>query len=180
MGKNKAMLRTGPTIVWHYTTGSNWEGIDADGRINPATANISKGERPVVWFSRADPWEPTAAKAWQFANGSVVRLTREQTHLKFRGLVRIGVSTSNVPLRWSDFEEQQVASPSEIRLLEVSGRSQGANPRSWFWRFEPVPRAEWSQVEFWNGAAWGSTRVHVEEPEQMIVGPGNVWLRPPR
>jgi hypothetical protein len=180
VAKNKSKLPTGPAIVWHYTTGRNWAGIDEKGSINPATANIAAGERPVVWFSRAEPWEPTATKAWEFPNGAVVRLTREQTHQKFGGLVRIGVSTSHVPLRWAEFKERLVAPRSELQLLEVSARSQGSSPNDWYWRFQPVPRAEWNRVEFWNGEAWGTTRVLVEAPDKMLLGPGNVVLRPPR
>lgn len=180
MARNKSSLPASPTIVWHYTTGLYWEGINADGSINPATANIAAGERPVVWFSRAELWEPTATKAMQLANGAVVRLPREQTHKKGDGLVRIGVSTSHVPLRWADFKERLVAPRSEIQRLEVSGRAQGSDPHEWHWRFEPVPRAEWSRVEFWDGEAWGPTRVLVEGPHEMFVGPGNVFLRPPR
>lgn len=82
------LTRQTMAIVWHYTTGEKFALILADGEIVPATEGldveqtaefiaeleeiIATGgakdvavpyrERPAVWFSKRQTWEPTATK----------------------------------------------------------------------------------------------------------------------
>ena len=49
-------------IAWHYTTGLHLPLIRESGVLRPSGVFIGPDERPVLWFSTASYWEPTAAK----------------------------------------------------------------------------------------------------------------------
>jgi hypothetical protein len=49
-------------IAWHYTTGLHLPLIRESGVLRPSGVFIGPDERPVLWFSTAPYWEPTAAK----------------------------------------------------------------------------------------------------------------------
>jgi hypothetical protein len=63
-------------IKWHYTTGQKFRMIVADGEIKPAVAGVPPGEQPIVWFSTALDWEPTANKSGLSADGTLEHLDR--------------------------------------------------------------------------------------------------------
>ena len=50
-------------LVWHYTTGDYFELIFESRTLCTTDAGIAPGERPAVWFSKDQFWEPTAQKA---------------------------------------------------------------------------------------------------------------------
>jgi hypothetical protein len=49
-------------IAWHYTTLQKAHSIEADGKLRPATTGVPANEKPILWFSLAQEWEPTATK----------------------------------------------------------------------------------------------------------------------
>jgi len=60
-------------LLWHYTKGVHLAKILADGFIRPATAFVDPGEKPIVWFSTDQHWEPTAAPGKKAGSESMTR-----------------------------------------------------------------------------------------------------------
>lgn len=50
------------TIAWHYTTGKKAALILESGELRPTNCNVPAGEKPVLWFSLRQSWEPSATK----------------------------------------------------------------------------------------------------------------------
>lgn len=81
-----------PPAVFHYTTGLKLRAIINTGHIKPSTARIGPYEKPVVWFSASQRWEPTATKC-PVPGKAGQRITAKLQN----GLVRITVPTSCAP-----------------------------------------------------------------------------------
>jgi hypothetical protein len=59
-------------LLWHYTVRPHILSILSDGVIKPATAFVSRRERPIVWFSSNQNWEQTANKSAAMEDGRIV------------------------------------------------------------------------------------------------------------
>jgi hypothetical protein len=142
-------------MVWHYTTGTYLQQILKTRVLRPTGAGIARGERPALWFSKEQYWEPTAQKAWGSPDGSVVLLGMLGTFQRASGLGRIGVDPNRVEL--CDFETFGATSgipAADLQAMKHRGRKQGANPRNWLASFAPVPCENWAAVEVYNGTRW--------------------------
>jgi len=53
---------TSDSLVWHYTLLTKLQMILNDGLIKPTDVMIDPREKPAVWFSSNQAWEPTATK----------------------------------------------------------------------------------------------------------------------
>src|SRR5690242_12554077 len=82
-------------LAWHYTTGENFRLIVESGFLLPTAVGIGKHEKPVLWFSVAEFWEPTAAKM-MLQNGQMVNMGMEGTYKHGGGLARFGVAVSKL------------------------------------------------------------------------------------
>lgn len=51
-------------ITWHYTDARQLLPLIKSKALKPTMGRIHRGERPVVWFTRADTYEPMAYPAW--------------------------------------------------------------------------------------------------------------------
>jgi hypothetical protein len=131
-------------LIWHYTADRNFQSIIKDGFIRPATTYIAPGEKPVVWFSREQFWEPTTFLNWGMT-GAIRRGFR---------LLRIGMNTADAPHRWSELRELSGMSPEIAGALARSAREVGANPSRWYGTFEPVPIHKWKAIEYFNLESW--------------------------
>ena len=140
------------SIAWHYTVGVHFENICASGVILPATAYVPRRERPIVWFTSRDTFEPTACKIWRNRDGTVVLLGIEQTAELGGGLVRLGVpSATLIPWR-----RLPVAARMDLRhalTLEKIARQKGSDPDAWFGTFEPVSVSA-CIVDVYHGSTW--------------------------
>ena len=56
--------------LFHYTVLSRFLKIVIEEAIKPATLFIDRDEKPVVWFSFRQDWEPTATPGYE-ENGKV-------------------------------------------------------------------------------------------------------------
>src|ERR1041384_3525889 len=92
--------------IWHYTVGAKMKAILCDQVLKPATAGVPEGERTAVWFSTNPIWESTANKLWQHDNGTIVRLTKDETDSLCKGLFRIEVAQEAAPLTAFQFRKQ--------------------------------------------------------------------------
>ena len=141
-------------IVWHYTVGEHLTKILTDGEIRPATTMVAVGEKPAVWFSLRDDWEPTANKLIQHPDGSVELGTKETTHENGGGLARIGVAPETAPHDWQAFKRLSGVKPKVASALYNAAIADGASPRDWRVSFSSVPISEWLAIEVWDGENW--------------------------
>lgn len=82
-------------LAWHYTTGEFAVRIAEAGVLLPTDAFIGPRERPVLWFSMEQDWEPTASK-WCWQGSAVRKLDRWETCAAGRGLARFGIDPSKL------------------------------------------------------------------------------------
>lgn len=140
--------------VHHYTTRHIADAIRQSGTILPATAYVPPGEFPIVWFSRAKTWEPTASKAVANESGHTRVLT-------FPEMVKVGIARFTVDaaslLPWPDLWRTANMEHTMALALERTARKQGANPRDWFGSVEPVALSCVLRVEYFDRArnTWG-------------------------
>jgi hypothetical protein len=137
-------------LYWHYTTGDHFLSIVTDGVIVPATAFIEAHERPIVWFSANQEWEPTAVKLWQNSDGTLCSLTREQTQEKGHGLARFGVPETVAPHSWPTLKRLSRMRPKKAKKLAIAALAAGSDPLQWRGSFEPVPRDKWAAVDVFD------------------------------
>src|SRR5580658_7140991 len=116
---------------WHYTTGEKFKQIVADGFIRCATVNVPPNEKPIVWFSTNQEWEPTANKM-VYREGKPVRCTIEETEQRGEGLVRFGVAPETAPHDWSALKESSGMSGRMAQGMYQAAIEQGARPGDWW------------------------------------------------
>lgn len=133
-------------LAWHYTIGLRWEEIDSCGLLRPATALVKARERPAVWFTLRDTFEPTAVKLLQAPDGTLRSMPIEETERRGRGLFRIGVDPSKL-LTWEEWRRRSRVRPAVAESLETVASDQGSDVAEWLVSFRPLPRDEWQAVE---------------------------------
>jgi len=143
---------------WHYTVGDRLVSILKDGRLKPATKNISKREKPILWFSTEAEWEPTASKGWRNPDGSVLWMTREQMLDRGVTLVRIGVVASVNLMSWEVLKKKCGMPLQDALQLERVAIKRGGNPAKWYGTFNPVPKSKWSAIQVYEDGSWKGDR----------------------
>jgi hypothetical protein len=131
-------------IAWHYTIRFHLPSILSVGALLPADPFHAMGvfereelrrfygdEKPAVWFSLRQDWEPTADK------GSAA--SRAETLAIGGGLLRFGVDERRVPATWTYHANTSGLKKKAARALERAAREKGANPSDWRVSYEPVP-----------------------------------------
>jgi len=137
-------------IVWHYTTGENFIKIVEDGFLKPTSIGIKGKEKPILWFSSHPYFEPTACKA-KIINGSIQRLTMKETFIAGGGLVRLGMPLSSLT-RWPQLHRDALMPRKIARILERSGKEQGAKPSQWYGLIDiPLDIGECVSIQAING-----------------------------
>ena len=117
--------------------------------ILPATTGVPAGEKPVVWFSSRQDWEPSAAKGI-IEDGRNHTLTFDEM-VSF-GIARIGVDQSAAPYNW-----QQLCKRARIarrKDLEGAGIAMGSNPAYWYGVLKPVVLAKWQAIQKYADGEW--------------------------
>jgi len=140
-------------VAYHYTIGRTLRGIVRDGHIKPAVAGVPKGERPTVWFTVRDTFEPTACKLLMAPDGRTRSLSVEETAEVGGGLFRIGVSASELKT-WDQWVRESGVSQLMLMGLVLSARKQGSEPGEWLVAFEAVGRSRWVSVESLRDGTW--------------------------
>lgn len=141
--------------LFHYTVGTYLPNIIRDGKIKPATAWIDDGEKPAVWFTTNEDWEECCNKCWAEKDGPIRFLSKEETKIAGKGLIRIEVIPEAAPYTLEDFRLLSGISKKSYQSLRRLVRKTGANPeREWRVSFEPVEMDQWLSIEVWNGQEW--------------------------
>lgn len=161
-------------LLWHYTPLVHIPHIIADKRIKTADAAIDVGEKPAVWFSANQLWEPTAGKRWRRPDGNVHLLSMHETHSLGQGPVRIGVSRDTAPHNWDAFRRLSGVSKKTAGYMKKAGYARGARISEWFVTFNPVPIELWVAVEVWGGSSWD--RVY-PGPARTPTCPSPAWFQ---
>jgi hypothetical protein len=157
------MTASKPPEIYHYTTGRRFLSIVADGAIEPATVFAPLGGPPVVWFTFSPDWEDLANKLRIDDDGSIRRLSREETSALGGGLVRFVVDPECAPYTWRDFVRRSSIGEDTARLLAESAREIGCEVEDWRVAFRPVPRAYWLRVDVWRNGEWRPVEVQADE-----------------
>jgi hypothetical protein len=140
--------------IWHYTVGQHLPKIIESKQIKLATIGVR--EKPAVWFSSNPIWERTCNKLWQDSTGAVRQLSKEETHLKGSGLVRIRIKPEAAPHNFQVFKRISRISNTAAKRLTEKAKLLGAKPQEWWISFEAVPQSEWLDIEVWDGMNWKS------------------------
>ncbi len=142
------------SILWYYTTGKQLSRILADGALKPAPLGPSRKEKPAVWFSANQEWEPAANMPWQDPQGVSQRLSKDQTFVLGGGLARIGVAPEMAPHDWKAFKQLSGVSPKTAKELYNAAVQAGSRPVQWFAAFQSVARDKWLAIEVLEGNDW--------------------------
>jgi len=119
-----------------------------DAQLKPTSAYIAEREKPILWFSMDQVWEPTACKATEEL-GVIKRLTKNETFQLGCGLVRFGVDP-HILIPWPKIGHMARMSKRIQKSLTREGIRQGANPCLWMGTLEPVVREKWAVVDVWK------------------------------
>ena len=140
---------------WHYTYGPRWELICASGLLLCATKHVLPPEKPVVWFSINQTWEPTSVKGIVNPDGTVRDATFDWLAEEV-GCIRISLNPEGRKLLHHYRHFQRLAHPpTHVRkALERAARDAGADPGHWFFCLEPVPAHLWDKVEIFERGQW--------------------------
>ncbi len=147
-------MASGESILWYYTTLNKLVEILAQGQITPSAAGVPRKEKPAVWFSANQTWDPAANLPWQDPDGSTVRLSKDQTFVMGGGLARIGIAPQTAPHDWKTFKQQSGISPKAAKEIYNTAIQGGSRPGQWFASFENVPKSKWLTIEILEGDAW--------------------------
>lgn len=123
--------------AWHYTTGHKAEQIIASGMLMPASAYIGVSEKPVVWFSMDQRFEPTARKA-VILDGALRTASLKEMIDHGGGLFRFGAPPRTL-LCGEVLARKARINSATWAGLKRAGRSQGADPSLWFGHIGAMP-----------------------------------------
>ena len=126
----------------------------------------------MVWFSALQVWEPTASKGLLLPDGSRRTLTRAETADRGGGLFRISPGPGVTLHTWRDFKRLSGASQETIRGLVRAAKAVGSDPEFWSVSFEPMPDADWADVQEWVGERW--TDVARRGTQWVMKGPAGL------
>lgn len=124
-------------LAWHYTTGEKFKAIVTSGYLKPTGILVKPPERPVLWFSLNQQFEPTARKA-AIEGGAYRVLSIEETGRRCGGLVRFGLSRRKLLTGDKLRTRARIARALWAGLCRV-GIQQKADPALWLGCLDAVP-----------------------------------------
>ena len=134
-------------VSWHYTDARQLLPLIKSKALKPTMGYSHRGERPVVWFTRADTYEPMAYPAWLDENGiRHVMASEKEIATRANGLLRIGVAADDPCLRplsqWTNSRRPENQNLAE-EMLNVA-KELGSNPvANWQVSFKHVTQKRW-------------------------------------
>ena len=140
-----------PEIAWHYTDASKLVALIKTRSLKPSMGRTHPGESPVVWFTRAEVFEPMAYPAWIDANGvRHVMQSEKEVADKAKGLVRVGIAASDPCLRalrhWS--MNRHPDNQNHAKQMLNNARELGSDPDAdWLVSFKPVSQKRWKHFQ---------------------------------
>jgi hypothetical protein len=154
---------SGDRIAWHYTSGRCAIQIVQTEVILPATENVPRGEKPAVWFSLNQSWEPTATKGiLDPLTGSRRFATMDEMARLAGGCYRFGIDPSRL-LCWSALKVKTRMRPKTVRALERVAYKFRSNPSDWMGAMEAVSLRDVVVLQKLIMGSW------VSGPEQLVT-----------
>jgi hypothetical protein len=155
--------------LYHYTTLSRALQIVIDGQIKQATAGVPKDEKPVVWFSFRQDWEPTATPAFgpygQKCNPSFDHLVEFETPCRFE------IDPATAPLNWRQWRKESGVKSKMVKSLEAASLRMDSNVADYRMTFDPVPENKWLALEIYLGGKWQAlTEDALKHPDTKLFG----------
>lgn len=143
-------------FAYHYTNVGAMAGIMESGFIAPSTFGVPANERPIVWFSTHETWEPTARTPvrkderakWTLHTRPSLRKMAESTKVPF---FRLAVDAENLT-PWRELRAN--FSYTRAKKLEDRARHMGAKPSDWMGTFTPVAMREIPFAEIYAAGLW--------------------------
>ena len=118
-------------MVWHYSAWAKLPAIVKSCELRGSNVGAD-GEKPMLWFSANQQWEPTATKDVINNRGERVHLTFKQQADRF-GCIRFGLDADDIRLMKWKVACAYAGTPREThRTLEKVGRKEGGDPAQWF------------------------------------------------
>jgi len=156
--------------AWHYTTTEKFELIIKSGLLKTTLSLMPerRGERPIVWFTINQEWEPTTAYTYR-DNKPLTMLENKQAG---GGLVRLGYPLAGIPnyelIPWIELYKVAGIKPKFKNLLEKLGKNRGSNPYHWLGCFNDIPLEsliiqKMNDLNQWESAELSTFRVLTEE-----------------
>lgn len=155
-------------IVYHYSRIKHLAKILESGVLLPATAMVPRNEKPAVWFSINDYWEPSAGMMVladksglvQYGDGTATldpralrQCSMQECHEKM-GLTRFVVDETSAPYTWRHHKQYGGISRREAKALYELSIRDSVCVTQWRLSYDPVPASEWLAVEKWDGSKW--------------------------
>jgi hypothetical protein len=119
---------------------------------------LGRKVKAVIWFTTNTDWEPTASRVWHSPEGTVRRLSKDQTIVLGGGLARIGVAPEVATVDWKTYKATSDIPPKIAKLIYDEAVSIGSRPGNWYASLVSVPRDKWLRVEVWENEAWVTKR----------------------
>jgi hypothetical protein len=143
-------------MLYHYTVGIRLRQILESGFLEPARAGVPANERPILWLTRKETWEPTANKAAVDEKGRVRSLSTAETEKLCGGLFRIGIADNVRGIHdFPRITRESHQYPAMTRALVKTAKEVGSQPETdWFGTFFPVPLENFLVVDKWDGQGW--------------------------
>ena len=129
-----------PEIVWHYTLGEKLFPIGDSQLLKTEIGYVPPGDKPVVWFTRSEIYEPSAYPAW--VSGGVERMLTSLKDVaeKGKGLLRIGIAADDPCLKTCTHWANNRQYPEFTESLLSLAREKVSNPeKDWFVSYKFLP-----------------------------------------
>ncbi|MGO4329592.1 hypothetical protein AB4Z48_28785 [Cupriavidus sp. 2TAF22] len=149
-------------LAWHYTTGSHLPTIAQSQGLIPTALPVSAGAAKVLWFSRRQQWDPSAAKT-EWKRRDMFR-HRPQAGLRAQApLFRFGLPRNDTRLLpWPAITRVAGIDVPEAMVMVTKGLRAGANPTDWLGTMSAIPLAD-LHFQAWDGKQWQDASLHEHE-----------------
>lgn len=138
-------------MLFHYAPCSRLTDIVNSGHLRPSNVG-APSEKPLLWFSTNQQWEPTATKVLNTPNGLKALSFQEQA-CQF-GCIRFGNDEANMRLMpWKQACDSGGIRRDARRAMVLYGHKRGAKPDQWFAVRTTVPLADLT-FEIWSCSRW--------------------------
>lgn len=122
------------------------------GHLRPGSSGVSI-ERPMLWFSANQVWEPTAGKAWRGKDGRLSKAMTFREQQSTVGCVRFGLASRDLRLiEWRDACAVAGIPRDDRRRMERNGQKAGGDPSQWMAVAGAVELSDLSFEVFGDGA----------------------------
>lgn len=150
------------TRIIHYTYGHHLASILRSGCLLATGVSIPPHERPSLWYSTREDFEPTALKPVRFpGEPNPVRLTMQELH-ELAGVYRFATDTERVRAKpFAQACRELGILPTDAQAMIRVGNEMGSRHEDWYAtpRHQPLSLHEF---ERWTGANWEPAHLPTE------------------